>query len=1534
MQQVNSTLLSRLQQPVSGTETERKPAELVEFYANDYIPDSSGFDPADAVETFAAIEITWNGIAYRRETVSRGDISRSMGQQSNSVSITFSNIDRYLAAWAQTTDIEGMWLVIRYVERDITSDSVVLFAGKAGKPSTINNKSFSISATQDFLSLTAELPLRSFVAEDPNGRDPSDVLYEGIRFVAISGTHSYPEIIPAQNFFAGLIGQRDTRMVTKGWSTQDGTPHGAPIAELLGQAQIQLIPFLWADRGEYMAYNMAAGRGRIEALEQIKSRTSGFSDPLSNFNGAPPFIYLGDPGGTGSNANPSNQFPTAGYFSGLAYISGGSTGTRADVEDEPPVVTAVYRGLRMPVPNSSGVYASDAWTDNPANITRWVFTATGTPEGLMDDAECYQTSLFCDQPLLDESNSERVFIPSTDFPEAGNRIRRFNSSGRLNSRIIRARIIGDLAEPGLIEEVYEPLDLGNIPGTFVAQRFHRKRYTFNAPITERVKATDFLYKIVYPTFRGYHVITGKGKVAPRSEKASDNAILRSDTAIGATSIPVDDVTPWKTSTWGRLLIGYGLTTSEVRKVTSADYTSAANAITLTTSASGISSSASGATLGSGSTTVQAFGTVTLSGTPANGASVTVTINGIAITYTLDAYDTLASAVIMLAMAVNADTRLNRFISATYAGAVLTIKAKWGTLNLNAALANVHTGPLANPTVATVPSISAGTLAAGVYKIAYANVSVIGTTLISPIASATLVANQKIDIPAMGRPAGVTARNWYVSESPGSDKLIFYTQNTGQAFSITSLPSKDNPGIPAYNSTGEEALRIAMPFSSNSQGSTVLAQSGLTRANIMADSYNFPLGSEQSSINQIKGKFRDAANDWALTDFKVNDKDHQAQISKTNPLEVDLTGVDNWHQAFRLANGLLSKYREGDWFNSLKTGTGEALLLEEGDLITASDDSGEHINVCTRIESLSISPTWEVTIRRARRYSTLMFSDDVRQHIIPLPTTLRYVQTIDTNFVPLDIPIWRESDAQLGPGIYVPGAPEAGEGDWRGWYVYSDYTGEDVALTGKLDTINVLGDALTVLSATTNVTTIDTSSTGRVQITSRGNPDDTYPLVSTTEDKMLRGANLAAWGAPGRWELVNFQDADLVAGTTDTYDISTFLRGRHGTEANTSNHQVGDRFVLLTDADGNDMGVKYVPLPLHLLEQTFNLTPVTVNQDVADATPQSFTWSGLSRKDLAPVIEPVTRDTDGDILIPLALRARVGGGLRANQGGSVSEEAIEAYVQILDKDNGYSETLPNGEQRIMKVTPGMPLAAFLVSNQAGNLGVDQNSVNQFSSNPLPIARSIYEMEVPGPGNFVEASLEIDANLGQQVAMLGLQRSGGVWNDYDVTRLAYAVQLDGLFDITEGVIQRLHVYEHGNLVFTASSSATYPGYDPDFGWSSLSDGRSLFKVRFEFVGSSVVIKKAHTQNAPLTRIYTGVVPTQFPIFAVGSTGGGTNDWVRNITLSVAPRLMTIYDADQLREDFNLGPSDPLPTSVAVRAWQHSATIGRGQTTTKLV
>jgi hypothetical protein len=177
------------------------------------------------------------------------------------------------------------------------------------------------------------------------------------------------------------------------------------------------------------------------------------------------------------------------------------------------------------------------------------------------------------------------------------------------------------------------------------------------------------------------------------------------------------------------------------------------------------------------------------------------------------------------------------------------------------------------------------------------------------------------------------------------------------------------------SGGEEVIRVMASF---------------TKENILDGTFKWPGGNEQSSVNQVKIIYREAKDGFAERELHVNDYDHQKQVRKVNPKEVDGSAIDSFHQAARIGNWYLAKLRDGDFYVSFSASAG-AMLLEEGDVVCCTDASGGFVNLPIRIEQLSIGagPKYDVAIK-ARIYSTNMYSDTVVQKTVPLPSTLKYL----------------------------------------------------------------------------------------------------------------------------------------------------------------------------------------------------------------------------------------------------------------------------------------------------------------------------------------------------------------------------------------------------------------------------------------------------------------------------------------------------------------------------------------------------------------
>lgn len=173
----------------------------------------------------------------------------------------------------------------------------------------------------------------------------------------------------------------------------------------------------------------------------------------------------------------------------------------------------------------------------------------------------------------------------------------------------------------------------------------------------------------------------------------------------------------------------------------------------------------------------------------------------------------------------------------------------------------------------------------------------------------------------------------------------------------------------------------------------------------------------------------------------------------------------------------------------------------------------------------------------------------------------------TAFQVLDLPALRDQDADGGVYLGVSGY-------LSGWYGAVIYRSSDNAETwDEIDTAvdgTVMGATTTAL-ATGPTTLWDNLNTVTVQLLNG-------ELESETELAVLNGANAAAIGRHGRWEVIQWQTATLVA--PRTYTLSNLLRGRKGTEWATGLHAVGDIFVALSQSDilrtsltENDYGVE-------------------------------------------------------------------------------------------------------------------------------------------------------------------------------------------------------------------------------------------------------------------------------------------------------------------------------------------------------------------------
>jgi Putative phage tail protein len=213
--------------------------------------------------------------------------------------------------------------------------------------------------------------------------------------------------------------------------------------------------------------------------------------------------------------------------------------------------------------------------------------------------------------------------------------------------------------------------------------------------------------------------------------------------------------------------------------------------------------------------------------------------------------------------------------------------------------------------------------------------------------------------------------------------------------------------------------------------------------------------------------------------------------------------------------------------------------------------------------------------------------------------------------PLDIHIIRDQDDSLGCYIAVSGILKGWVGaqidvSLDGGATYFDsFQATTSAVIGTLG--SALGDHPIDYPDTINSCEVDIE----------------YPnsqLTSVDPTQLYNRANLAIIGN----EVINFADAEETS-HQGTYILSTFLRGRNGTDAVA--HSTGERFVLL---DRNSL--YYLPAQLSYLGMAITLRATSLNGDPdTDITTVTFTYTGQSQTEYAPSYLMARRDSSNAII---------------------------------------------------------------------------------------------------------------------------------------------------------------------------------------------------------------------------------------------------------------------------------------------------------------
>lgn len=267
---------------------------------------------------------------------------------------------------------------------------------------------------------------------------------------------------------------------------------------------------------------------------------------------------------------------------------------------------------------------------------------------------------------------------------------------------------------------------------------------------------------------------------------------------------------------------------------------------------------------------------------------------------------------------------------------------------------------------------------------------------------------------------------------------------------------------------------------------------------------------------------------------------------------------------------------------------------------------------------------------------------VPQEVAPLPA--------QTQLQLLDIPILRDEDSNAG--IYA--AMAGFSTPWSGASLYVGDDATNLESRGAVSRGAVIGACETVLG-TWAPGMVDEKSLLTVNV---GNSS----LSTISYDSLLTGSeNVAAVGAPGRWEIVKFRSvSSLGAGR---FTLSGFLRGQRGTEWAIGSHAAGDAFVILADA-----GILRVALDSGNIGQQKTYKAVTKGRPFSSGISQAYVNSAEALETFSPTNLLKTLQVGGDLLFGWVRRTR----LSENwlRGVVPLGEAAEAYEFVIFTDSTF------------------------------------------------------------------------------------------------------------------------------------------------------------------------------------------------------------------------------------------------------------------------
>ncbi len=382
---------------------------VAEFYAPDTTPTTDGFDPNTALGCYAAVDgIVFFGAEYRRLITKFGSIRRTITSEINSTSVTFSNLTREVSAFEFATGFEGLIMVIRLISRELSTTlarSQVLFAGRCEKPKSGNKNSLTVTANFILDSLDVMIPRRKFGPTDYKGRVASDPDFEGFIHMPQYGVIVY-STRQKRGGILGFLGFKKSVVKTLQYSSYSDLDANKPVPEVFGRAQLLGCHIAYQDAGTYLKMIVAIGEGEMDSIITRRSIDPAF--PLHPTS----FAFL--PGKVGVLNGPQDPgWVAPGWYSRTAHARCQANNSAVDSVDPAPDVAFLVKGRKLLTPDNSGVWNTFAWTNNAADVTRYLLVGGDyyeLHENWVDNPSFFKVWKHNAEMIFSKTNTDFAFL--------------------------------------------------------------------------------------------------------------------------------------------------------------------------------------------------------------------------------------------------------------------------------------------------------------------------------------------------------------------------------------------------------------------------------------------------------------------------------------------------------------------------------------------------------------------------------------------------------------------------------------------------------------------------------------------------------------------------------------------------------------------------------------------------------------------------------------------------------------------------------------------------------------------------------------------------------------------------------------------------------------------------------------------------------------------------------------------------------------------------------------------------------------------